>query len=353
MKKESTPVRIGVIGAGRLGTFHAKKLSSMPDVVLAGVVDPIQAQREALAWECQCPSWPSHGPLLKEADAVIVATPATKHFAVARDALESGCHVFVEKPLTVTGPEADFLARLAQQSRLVLQVGHSERFNPAFLAARPHLKDVWLIEAIRQGPFSFRATDVGCVFDLMVHDLDLVQTIVPSPVMEIEGSGIAVLGQHEDVAQVAISFVNGARAFLRASRVETQPVRFMRVWTATAAIDIDFAARKTVICSFSDQLLSGALDIAELSPAEMYQLKDTLESAYLQRWEPPVPEIDPLEAELREFVRAIRSGHPPAVTAEEGRDTVHLAEAVLDSIKLWRVGSVVKKEEIYPMRRAA
>lgn len=353
MVTQPSVLRIGVIGAGRLGTFHARKLVAQAAVVLAGVADPLPHARESLARECGCPAYADYRSFLEHTDAVIVASPTTTHYQIARDCLEAGRHVFVEKPLAATSAQAEDLVKLANDLGLTLQVGHIERFNPAYRAAQPFLKEPWLVEAIREGPFSFRSTDVGCVLDLMVHDLDLLRTLDSSPLTGVAGTRIAILGPCEDAAQVELEFADGLVAFLRASRLERQSTRRMRVWTAGGIVDMDFASRKTTVCMFGEELSRGALDITKLAPAELEELKESLETRYLRVWTPTPPPGDPLEAEIRDFIRAIRTGRRPQVSGEDGWEAILLAEAVLHGTPIRRVGMPVPQTLKDRWRRAA
>ncbi|MGB9687927.1 Gfo/Idh/MocA family protein [Thermogutta sp.] len=348
-----TAIRIGVIGAGRLGTFHARKIRRLPNVLLVGVADPVEARRLALAAECDCPTWEDYRPLLEACDAVVVATPASTHATIVEECLLKGRHVFVEKPLAVSMAEAEPLVNLARKTGLILQVGHIERFNPAFQAALPYIHDPWRVETVRQGPFSFRSTDIGCVFDLMIHDLDLVRAIVRAPTSAVRATGIALLGPYEDIAQAELHFANGASAVLKTSRIERQPARWMRVWTRDAIIDIDFAARKTTVCHLGEKLRQGMLDITRLSGAELEELKHTFESQWFDYQELIVSDRDPLEDELHDFVESVRTGRPPLVSGESGLEAVGLAEAVIQSLDLRRLGEPSGAPTIREWRRAA
>ena len=174
-------LKIAVIGAGRLGGFHAQKLAKMPDVELTAIVDPVAANRQRVAAECACQALADHRDILGRIDAAIIAAPTTLHYRLATELLAENMHLLVEKPLCMNALEADELVALARRHNLVLQVGHVERFNPAFAAAVPHISDPKYIEAVRTSGFTFRSTDIGAVLDMMIHDLDLVLSVVPQP----------------------------------------------------------------------------------------------------------------------------------------------------------------------------
>ncbi|MBI1918194.1 MAG: Gfo/Idh/MocA family oxidoreductase [Planctomycetes bacterium] len=224
-------LRLAVIGVGHLGKEHARILAGFPDVELAGVADTRTEQAEAVARRCSTRPFTDHRRLLDEhPNAAVVAVPTVHHHAVAVDCLRAGVSLLVEKPLAASLEEADELVALAQRARVVLQVGHIERFNPAFeeLARRPLQPK--LVHCQRFSPFSGRSLDIGVVLDLMIHDLDLLLALVRAPVRDVSAVGLSLLGGHEDLAQARIIFENGCVAHLSASRVHTGPVRRMEVW---------------------------------------------------------------------------------------------------------------------------
>ncbi|MHB8898402.1 MAG: Gfo/Idh/MocA family protein, partial [Thermoguttaceae bacterium] len=241
------PLRLAVIGAGRLGRFHAQKAAAREDVALIAVADPVHAQRQRVAAECGCRAVADYRELIGEIDGAIVAAPTFLHREIGMELLANGVHVLLEKPLAPSAGEAQELVDAATAGRLVLQVGHVERFNPAFTASAAHLRDPRYIEAVRTSGFTFRSTDVGAVLDLMIHDIDLVLSLVRSQVHHVDAIGFSLLGGHEDVANARVEFENGAVASLSASRVSYQALRQMSVWTSRAHTTIDFASRTTSV----------------------------------------------------------------------------------------------------------
>ncbi len=238
-------LRVAVIGAGRLGGFHAQKLAQLPEVELVGVADPVESQRSRVAAECRTAAFADYRELCGRIDAAVVAVPTRLHHALGKELLRRGIHVLMEKPLTPTAAEADELVALARRQRLVLQVGHVERFNPALAAASPHLRSPHYLEAVRASGFTFRSTDVGVVLDLMIHDLDVVLSLVRSELRRVDAMGISVLGGHEDVANARLEFANGCVAALSASRVSYEPVRHMQIWSLAACLP-RLCTRKTL-----------------------------------------------------------------------------------------------------------
>lgn len=322
-------LRVAVVGAGRLGGFHARKLALWPNVELAGIVDPVADSRERLAAECGAPAFADHRPLLGQIDAAIVAAPTHLHHAIAADLLNWGVHVLVEKPLCATSAEADDLVRLAKRHGAILQVGHVERFNPAFASALPVAANPKYIEAVRAGGFTFRSTDIGVVLDLMIHDLDLALCLVRSPVRRVEALGLSVLGGHEDVANARIEFECGCVASFSASRVSSEPARRMQVWSAGGYAAIDFAARTTTLVRPSEAILQRQLDAAALAAAPD---RDQILKAHLPHETTRHEASDALALELADFLESILGRRSPQAPGEAGRDAVALAERILRKI---------------------
>jgi predicted dehydrogenase len=325
-------LRVAVVGAGRLGGFHARKLARCQGAELVAVVDPVASSRNRVAAECGAEAMADCGPLLGQIDAAVVAVPTRCHHAVALELLNWGIHLLVEKPLCATAVEADGLVEAARRNGAVLQVGHVERFNPAMTAAIPHIVSPKYIEAVRAGGFTFRSTDIGVVLDLMIHDLDLVLRLVHTPVRRIEALGLSVLGGHEDVANARVEFECGCVASLNASRIGSEPVRRMHVWSARGFAAIDFAARKTTLVHPSESLLRRQLDVAALAADESADRERFLEE-HLRREEAQFDAVDALALELEDFLESIRAQRSPQVTGEDGRDAVALAERILRKIQ--------------------
>ncbi len=322
-------LRVAVVGAGRLGGFHAKKLAQFPHVELAGIVDPIVASRERLAAECGAAALADYRPLFGQIDAAIVAAPTQHHYAIAADLLNWGIHVLVEKPLCATAAQADDLVRLAKRHGAVLQVGHVERFNPAFTAALPVAANPKYIEAVRAGGFTFRSIDIGVVLDLMIHDLDLALWLVRSPVRRVEALGISVLGGHEDVANARIEFECGCVAAFSASRVSNEPARRMQIWSAAGHAAIDFAARKTTLVRPSEAILRRQFDAAALAAQPD---REQILKAHLPEETSHHDASDALALELADFIESILGRRTPRTPGEAGRDALALAERILRKI---------------------
>ena len=344
-------VRVAVIGVGHLGKIHAKLVRGVEGAILAGVVDPIRDARQAVAAELGTAAYADHTALLGQIDAAIIATPSRFHHAVAADLLRHGVHVFVEKPMTLNVGDADDLVATAAARRLILQVGHVERFNPALIAARPHLAEPKYIEAVRAGAFTCRSTDIGVVLDLMIHDIDVVLSLVQDDVVGIQALGAAVLGPNEDWAQARLQFANGCVANLSASRVAMQPQRWMQVVSHDRFLAIDFATRKAQLMRPSDAVLAGEVDVNALSPTDKAHLKDHLFTDYLPTEQLPVVETNALLEEQRQFVAAIQSQGQVSVSGRDGRRALDVAERILVDIAAHRWDGT-SEGQIGPRREA-
>ncbi len=255
------PIRAAVVGVGHLGRIHARILAGMQGVTLAGVVDPLEANRQEVAAAHQTAAYADHRELLGRIEAAVIATPTRWHCQVAKDFLAAGVHLLVEKPLAATAEQAAEMVELARRGGLILQAGHVERFNPAFAAALPDLREPKYIEAVRCGGFSFRSTDIGAVLDLMIHDLDLILSIVDSPLRRVDALGVALFGRHEDIVNARLSFESGCVASLSASRASHAAVRTLHVWSARGFTALDLAARAVSRVRPSAALLRGEIDV--------------------------------------------------------------------------------------------
>src|SRR5580658_2751109 len=232
-------IRAAVIGVGYLGRFHAQKYAQAPNCELVAVVDPRAEARSAVAAELKVAERADYRELLGAVDAVSVVTPTPAHFAIARDFLGAGAHVLVEKPITETPAEARELIALAARAGRILQVGHLERFNAAILAAEPYLHTPRFVECHRLAPYRERGTDVNVVLDLMIHDIDLVQTMVHAPIATIDAVGTPVFSEEIDIANARIRFANGCVANATASRVSLKPERKLRIFEDDAYLSLD------------------------------------------------------------------------------------------------------------------
>jgi len=328
--------RLAVIGVGHLGRIHARLAKNLAAAELVAIVDPVQEARDEVALELGVPAFDDYRNVAAQIDAAIIVTPTRQHHAVACDLLARGIHTFVEKPVTTSVADADELIELAQKRNLVLQVGHVERFNPAFVAAQPQIESPKYLEAVRCGPFSGRSTDIGVVLDLMIHDLDLILALVPSEVVSVESLGAAVFGPNEDWAQARIVFECGSVAHLRASRVSQVQQRSLEAWCPDRHVRIDFAARKTVVTQHSRQVQTGQIDVQQLTANERASLQARLFTELLPVTELPVEDVNAIAQEQQEFVTAVRTGGTVRVCGRAGRAALDIAERVMTSLSTHR-----------------
>ena len=326
-------LRLAVVGVGHLGRIHARLAAALPEIDLVAVVDSRADAREALAKDTGARPIAEYRNLIGEVDAAVIATPTFTHHQVAADLIRGGVHVLVEKPITPTVREADDLVQLARRLQIVLQVGHVERFNPALVSVQDRLQEPKFIEARRQSGYTFRSTDVGVVMDLMIHDIDVVLSLVRSPLTAVDALGISVLGDHEDMVSARLCFANGAVANLTASRTSYAPVRTMQVFTPTRYASIDFAARRSTVIEPRADVLTRDFSVAELSEETRTRLREQLFAELLVKEDVPAVETNAIEQELLDFAAAIQTGRAPRVTGADGRDAVIVAETILDRVR--------------------
>ena len=327
------PIRMAVVGAGRLGGFHAQKAAASSDIDLIGVVDPVTENRNRVAAECNTRPLADVAMLDGKIDAAVIASPTKFHHRLAMRLIERGVHLLVEKPLCSTAADADELVEAARRRGVVLQVGHVERFSPALAEALPYVPEPKYIEAVRAGGFTFRSTDIGVVLDLMIHDIDLVLSMVNSPLRRVEAVGLSVLGGHEDVANARLHFESGCIANLNASRVSPSAGRRMQIFSARGYADIDFGALKTTVIEPSAALLRRQFDVDSLSPEMLEHYKTNFQEEHLPVRESQSQRVDALVLQQSDFVESIRMPRAPRVSGAQARDAVALAERILQKIQ--------------------
>jgi predicted dehydrogenase len=305
-------LRVGVIGAGHFGRFHALKLAANPSVALVGLHDRDTARADAVAREVRCGSL-SRASLLDAIDAVVIAAPAEAHYDLAAEALRAGRHVLVEKPIAATLAQADDLAALSRQHRRVLQVGHLVRYAAEYEAVATRMGRPLYIEATRIAPFKPRGTDVSVILDLMIHDLDLVLALVDSDLESVDAVGAPVASAHEDIANARLRFANGCVATITASRISTKTERKMRLFAAGGYMSVNFVDRKLTMIGRDRGL--------PIPGGQGARIEETT-------WR----EHDALDTEQRAFIASILDGTPVLVDAEAGRRALSAALAVTESM---------------------
>jgi predicted dehydrogenase len=319
-------LRMAVIGVGHLGKEHARILASLPEVELVGVADIDGARAEAVARRLGTQAYTDYWPLLHRVDAATIVVPTTFHFAVAAEFLGRGIPVLVEKPLAASLREAELLAALAERHHTLLQVGHIERFNPAFeqLCARPLQPK--FISCQRLGPFTGRSLDIGVVLDLMIHDLDLILALTGAQVERVEAVGASLLSKHEDVANARLQLSDGCLADVTASRLSPVSCRRMQVWAPEGYARVDFRQRRLLLAQPRQPLRPWR--VANSSGPEADWFAQCIEQVDLN-----CNQGDQLTRELQEFITCVRTGRPPRVGGREGCAAVALAEQVLHSLR--------------------
>jgi predicted dehydrogenase len=310
----SAPIKVGVIGVGYLGRFHAEKYAHLKDTELVGVADLNEGRAQEVAEALGTRVFTDYRQLLPEVDAVSVAVPTSVHFPVVQDALAAGCQVLVEKPISVTVAEADELVRLARERGLILMVGHLERFNSAMEELKARVTSPRFIESHRLSFFRERGTDVDVVLDLMIHDLDHVLNLVPSPVKEIRAAGISVLTDRIDLANARLEFADGCIANLTASRMSFKSMRKFRLFQSDAYLAVDFENRELTV-AFKKEGAMGPIPGVALETRRF-------------------PQEDILNKEIIAFVEAIKTGQAPRISGEAGRAALSLALDIMAAMKV-------------------
>ncbi|MGH7966648.1 MAG: Gfo/Idh/MocA family protein, partial [Candidatus Binatia bacterium] len=299
IERNDNPLRVGVVGVGYLGRFHAQKYAAQPDVMLAGVVDIDFSRASEVAAQCHTAALSDYQDLFSHVDCVSIAVPTHLHYAVARDFLTRGIDVLVEKPLTATAGEGRDLVEIAAHHGRILQVGHLERFNPALRSLTGILTAPRFIECQRVAPFVERGTDVDVVRDLMIHDLDVILSLVRSPVTSIEAFGVPVLTAEPDIANARLRFASGCIANVTASRVALKRERKMRIFQPDTYLVVDYGAHHIRICRRDPGLQTGA------TPTLTFEERE-------------VGGEDALEEEIRAFLQAVRERSAPIVSGRDG-----------------------------------
>lgn len=303
-------IRTGVIGAGYLGQFHAEKYAALPNVDLTGIVETDQARGEQIARKLNTEAYTDLSRLLGKVDAVSIVVPTILHHEIAKQCIDAGVHVLLEKPMTVTLEQADELIALASREKVVLQVGHIERFNPALKAIQPLLRAPGYLQAERSAPFTVRCTDVNVVLDLMIHDLDIVTDLAGSAPLKVSAAGSSIITREIDTATARIVFANGCVADVTASRISDEKKRLLRIFDGDALYTADYQTQK----AFHSRRGPGA--VPEFVTTEIAtERRDTL-----------------LE-EIKEFIACIEHRSRPTVSGTEGRNALALARLITHSIE--------------------
>ncbi|HYK56001.1 MAG TPA: Gfo/Idh/MocA family oxidoreductase, partial [Flavisolibacter sp.] len=313
-------LKIGVFGTGHLGKFHLNNWKEIPGVELVGFYDPNDAIAEEVMAKYGLQRFQNEDELIAACDAIDVVTPTQYHFAVCERAIKKGKHVFVEKPMANTMEEAKTLVKLVQESKIKFQVGHVERFNPAFLAAKDLDLHPMFIEVHRLAQFNPRGTEVSVILDLMIHDIDVILSLVKSDVKSISANGVAVMTDTPDIANVRIEFDNGCVANLTSSRISMKKMRKIRLFQKDAYIGIDFLEKKTEVIKLKEEKDQNvfAFDIETPNGTKTIAIAS-----------PEVPQVNAIKKELEEFVTAIQNNRQPIVNEIDGFRAMEVAHQIL------------------------
>ena len=316
-------LKIGVFGVGHLGKFHLNNWKEIPGVEIVGFYDPNDKTAKEVSATYQLPRFIDADALMDACDAIDVAAPTDFHFVCCEKAIKKGKHVFVEKPLANTMEEARQLVKLVKESGIKFQVGHVERFNPAFLAVKDMPLNPMFIEVHRLAQFNPRGTEVSVILDLMIHDIDIILSIVKSDVKNISASGVGVMTETPDIANVRIEFDNGCVANLTSSRISMKKMRKIRLFQKDSYIGIDFLNKKTEIIKLKESNDSNVFAFDIETPSG----KKTIAIA-----NPVIPEVNAIKMELSEFINAIKNNTKTVVSEMDGLMAMDVAHQILEKI---------------------
>ena len=331
-----TKLRVAVVGAGHLGKIHARLLSSQNDVELVAVADPSPLAQQQVLDQIDTRAVSDYRKLIGEIDAAVVATPTRMHFDIANQLLNERVHTLIEKPLTDSVTDAQELVHLADRTGCIVQVGHVERFNPAIKTALDLVGQPKFIQASRMSGYTFRSTDIGVVHDLMIHDIDLVNSMFPGTVVDTRAIGMSMFGHHEDMAQARIQFSCGGVANLTASRCSFQAERGMQIFGTDGFASVDLTESRVTFVKVPSWIKQRKYDLLDTTPEQQAFIRDELFTKILPKSEVDVPKTNAILQEQKDWIESIHSNESPAVSAEQGKQAVAIAQSVIDTIAAHR-----------------
>lgn len=327
--KKNPMLKIGVLGAGHLGKIHIRCIQQIADYELCGFYDPDDENARMAEDEFGIKRYDTLSSLIEDVEVVDIVTPTVSHFECASEALKKTKHVFIEKPVVTTLDEARKLIALSEEANIKVQVGHVERFNPAFIAAMPFFEQPMFIETHRLAQFNPRGTDVPVVLDLMIHDIDIVLSVVKSDIHRISASGVQVVSSTPDIANARIEFTNGCVANLTASRISMKNMRKSRFFQKDAYISVDFLDKETEILKMKD------VDPAKADPyAVIMEMDNGQPSKQVLFDKPEVKPLNAIQRELETFYEAIVNDTAPPVTINDGYQALEVAHKVIEKLSL-------------------
>ena len=321
-------IKVGVIGTGHLGKLHTKMFKSIDYCELVGIYDSNPNQAEDVSKEYSVPAINSLDELLKQIDAASISATTTSHYELAKKCFENGIHVFIEKPITASIKEAEELLEISEKKKLNLQVGHIERFNPALVAMEKYIDEPRFIQTDRLAQFNPRGTDVAVVLDLMIHDIDIILSLVKSDVIDVQANGVAVVSDHLDIANARLQFANGAVANVTASRISQKKMRKMRIFQRDSYIALDFVtgvAEAYRLLPPDTEINPNLISFGEIGVGEKRK-----KLVYEQ---PEQKELNALQHELQLFVNSIINGTKPVVSGIDGLRALKVAEIIIQKIQ--------------------
>jgi len=321
-------IKVGVIGTGHLGKLHTKMFKSIDNCELVGIYDSNPNQAEDVSKEFSVPAINSLDELLKQIDAASISATTTSHYELAKKCFENGIHVFIEKPITASIKEAEELLEICEKKKLNLQVGHIERFNPALVAMEKYIDEPRFIQTDRLAQFNPRGTDVAVVLDLMIHDIDIILSLVKSDVIDVQANGVAVVSDHLDIANARLQFANGAVANVTASRISQKKMRKMRIFQRDSYIALDFVtgvAEAYRLLPPDTEINPNLISFGEIGVGEKRK-----KLVYEQ---PEQKELNALQHELQLFINSIINGTKPVVSGIDGLRALKVAEIIIQKIQ--------------------
>ncbi len=329
-------LRVAVIGAGNLGRIHTRLLAENQNVQLVAVADPNPVALQPVEEQFDVIAVSDFRDLIGQIDAAVVATPTRFHHQVASVLLENGIHTLIEKPVTDCVSDARDLVNIARRTNTVVQVGHVEQFNPTFSKALAKIGQPKFVQASRMSGYTFRSTDIGVVYDLMIHDIDLVNSMMPGNLIETRAIGMSMFGQNEDMAQARLQFDCGAVANLTASRCSFTAERSMQIFGTDGFAQIDFTQSKVTLIEVPSWIRNRELDFFHLTPQQQAFVRESLFGDVLHKREIEVPRSNAILDEHQDWILAIKEGRDPKVSIEQGTEAVEIAKSVLDALNTHR-----------------
>ncbi|MEM7453160.1 MAG: Gfo/Idh/MocA family oxidoreductase [Planctomycetota bacterium] len=332
-------LKIAVIGAGHLGRIHARLLAQIPEIDLVAVAEPSEAAQQLIKEQSDVELIGDYRELIGRIDAAVIATPTRTHYDIASNLLESGIHVLCEKPLTDSVSDAKLLVAAARRNGVVVAVGHCERFNASIRAAAEQVGQPKFIQCARMSAYTYRSTDIGVVHDLMIHDIDLVNSLFPGEVIDTRANGLSVFSGREDIAQARIQFSCGGVANLTASRASFKPERSIQIFGTDGFASVDLANHQVDFVRVPSWIKNREVNFAAATPEQVEFVKENLFTQILPRQQTEVEPVNAILCEQQDWIEAIRFGGEPRVNVEAGSQAVAIAQSVLDSLAVHNWGT--------------